>query len=100
MSAEASFFGLVVRPRIYRVGRAGKSGMGLFCSSALELVPTILCQAIRWSMPILYTADTGTYCLEERRDGAVSRIISVILCSSIYCVTNCYVAMPSGYNYN
>ena len=60
--------------------------MGLFCSSALELVPITLCQAIRWSMPILYAADTGTYSLEERRDGAVSRIVSVILCSSIYCV--------------
>ena len=36
--------------------------------------------------------------LEERRDGAVSRVISVFFCA-VYIVLlgQCYVAMPSGY---
>ena len=36
--------------------------------------------------------------LEERRDGAVSRIVSVFFCA-VYIVLlgQCYVAMPSGY---
>ena len=48
-------------------------------------------------MPILYAADTGRR-LEERRDGAVSRVVSVFFCA-VYIVLlgQCYVAMPSGY---
>ena len=36
--------------------------------------------------------------LEERRDGAVSRVVSVFFCA-VYIVLlgQCYVAMPSGY---
>ncbi len=47
------------------------------------------------SLELLYAADTGNdynYRLEERRDGAVSRVV----CSVLLFVT-CYVAMLSGY---
>ena len=70
--------------------------VGLFCSNNL-------CQAIRWSMPILYTADTGTYRLEERRDGAVyvSIGLSLSFCAVLFIVLlrQCYVSMSSA-SYN
>ena len=57
---------------------------------------TILCQAIRRSCQS-YTLQILAY-LEERRDGAVSRVVSVFFCA-VYIVLlgQCYVAMPSGY---
>ena len=58
--------------------------------------PTILCQAIRRSCQS-YTLQIY-WRLEERRDRAVSRVVSVFFCA-VYIVLlgQCYVAMPSGY---
>ena len=58
--------------------------------------PTTLCQAICRSCQS-YTLQIY-WRLEERRDGAVSRVVSVFFCA-VYIVLlgQCYVAMPSGY---
>ena len=117
-SVEGSFLGLVMRPSVdqhQHVFTALSSGVGLFlCSSrwggavlqhqkwggallqisALELQqfcvkPFVGCQSYRLQI---------YWRLEERRDGAVSRVVSVFFCA-VYIVLlgQCYVAMPSGY---
>ena len=71
-----------------------RSGVGLFCRFQLELQQFCVkpfvghANLIRWRY----------WRLEERRDGAVSRVVSVFFCA-VYIVLlgQCYVAMPSGY---
>ena len=74
---------------------APEVGWGSFADFSVG-TPTILCQAIRRSCQS-YTLQIY-WRLEERRDGAVSRVVSVFFCA-VYIVLlgQCYVAMPSGY---
>ena len=86
---------------------AAVSGAGLFCSSSkwggavLQIsveTPTILCQAMAPFVGHANLIRCRYWRLEERRDGAVSRVVSVFFCA-VYIVLlgQCYVAMPSGY---
>ena len=104
-SVEASFFGLVVMPRIVEgcffaavVSKVGlflcsssgvglfcstRSGVGLFCSRFSVGTPTILCQAIRRSCQS-YTL----HILASRREEMeLCRVVFVIFLCSLYCVT-------------
>ena len=71
-----------------RVGlflRSSSNGVGLFCSGFSVGTATILYQAIcrscqSYTLHILAS-------IEERRDGAVSRVVFVIFLCSLYCVT-------------
>ena len=60
--------------------------------------PTILCQAIVGHANLIRCR---YWRLEERRDGPVSRVVSVFFCAVynnyIVLLGQCYVAMPSGY---
>ena len=70
------------------------SGVGLFCRFQLKLQQFCV-------KPFVGHANLircRYWRLEERRDGAVSRVVSVFFCA-VYIVLlgQCYVAMPSGY---
>ena len=118
-SVEASFLGLVTRPsvdqQLIHVFTALSSGVGLFlCSSRWG---GAVLQHQKWGGALLQISalELQQFCvkpfvghanligcrywrLEERRDGAVSRVVSVFFCA-VYIVLlgQCYVAMPSGY---
>ncbi len=71
-----------------------RSGVGLFCRFQLKLQQFCV-------KPFVGHANLircRYWRLEERRDGAVSRVVSVFFCA-VYIVLlgQCYVAMPSGY---
>ena len=102
-SVEASFLGLVMRPSVdqqlipcihWGCFFAAVSGAGLFCRFQLKLQQFCV-------KPFVGHANLircRYWRLEERRDGAVSRVVSVFFCA-VYIVLlgQCYVAMPSGY---
>ncbi len=74
---------------------AAVAGWG--CFGVVRDLVNSLCP-LSHSSELLHAADTSNdynYRLEERRDGAVSRVVCSVL---FFCVTKtCYVAMPSGY---
>ena len=112
-SVEASFFGLVVIPRIVLVEGAVRAavtlssivgcgcffaavngvglflcssrGVGLFCSGFSVGTPTIFVKPFVCHANLIRCIIYWR--LGERRDGAVSRVVFVIFLCSLYCVT-------------
>ena len=78
-SVEASFFGLVVGAVELFCRLSSIVGWG--CFAVVRDLVNSLCP-LSHSSELLYAADTGNdynYRLEERRDGAVSRVVCSVL---------------------